>query len=216
MNLTVNTNEFTNAFAGGAALDLDWNGTLNTAMVSNGIIARGASSFGADIANAAANATTSLNFANNQFLGDATNTTVMNVATLGASQIAVSENLAQFQGTGGSGLKFSLGGSSAVNIVANQINDNTDGSTGVLFDSLTGPTTIGFSGNILTLGGAGGMTDRGVIFNSITNPVINGTTQYVILTSAANNLITGTDTLFSKPAGTTSGFLVINSGATPP
>ncbi len=210
MNLGVQLNNFDNSFTGGSAVSVDWNGALAAAINQNGIISSGTSGFGADISNTSSAAATSINMNSNQFAGTGTGATVLRAVTAGPTQVAIANNLTQFSATGGTGYRFNLGASSTVNVQSNVIIDTTDGATGLLFDSLTGPSTVAINNNSFQFANSGALVDRGIIFSSVTAPVIGGTTYFVTLQSSQNNVVHGADTIFSVPAGTTTGHIIIN------
>ena len=124
-------------------------------------------------------------------------------------------NTAQFGAANGIGYRFSAGASSQFTITGNTVTDNAGGATGMLFDSLTGPSTLTISNNTLDLSQQGGATTQGVIFTSITDPIISGTTYYVTLQGTQNNVVQNATVPFSVPAGTTTGSILINNTPEP-
>ena len=111
-------------------------------------------------------------------------------------------------------MEFSLAPNATVELSGNNIFDNTGGATGILFDSVTGPSTIGIDGNSISVPNGGG-PDRGIIFTSVTDPVVSGMTYQVNLTGTQNNTVTGTATPFSVPASTTTGGILVNGAVVP-
>jgi hypothetical protein len=210
MILAVQTNAIDNSFAGGSALDLDWNGSLTTSITQSTIATRGAAGSGIDIVNASSAAATNVTFNNNTMTGTGVNSTAFHVVTNGSSQITANSNLIQFAATGGTGMQFALAPGANVNISNNLIRDTTDGGTGILFDSLVGPSTVTLNNNGVQFADTGGLTDRGIIFASVTTPTINGITYFLTLAGTQTNAVVGADKIFSVPANTTVGKVLVN------
>lgn len=94
-----------------------------------------------------------------------------------------------------------------VNRTGNKFTDTTDGATGMLFDSVTGPGAITINSNTISLANTGGLLDRGIIFSSVpTSFQLHGT---------VSNTVTGADTPFFVPAGSTTGSIIVNGAAVP-
>jgi hypothetical protein len=111
-------------------------------------------------------------------------------------------------------MEFSVGPNGSVALSGNSIFDNTGGATGILFDSVTGPSAIAINGNTIAVPNGGG-PDRGIIFTSVTDPVVGSMTYLVNLTGTQNNSVTGTATPFSVPASTTTGSILVNGVPVP-
>jgi hypothetical protein len=151
---------------------------------------------------------------NNAFAANGGNDVGYHVITAGPSLITYTGNTVQFGGPNGTGMEFSLGPNANVQLSGNILNDNVGGGTGILFDSLTGSSTVGISGNTIAVPNGGG-PDRGIIFTSVTDPVVSGMTFGVTLTSSQNNTVTGTSLPFSVPASTTTGGILVNGTVMP-
>jgi hypothetical protein len=113
----------------------------------------------------------------------------------------------QFDATGSTGFRMSLAASANVNIAGNIILDTTDGGTGMLFDSVVGPGVFRIENNVLDFHDTGALTDRGIIFSSITNTIQ--------LQGSGNNQVINADTPFFAPIGTTSGSIFVNGSPVP-
>ena len=131
--------------------------------------------------------------------------------TAGPSQLAVTNNNVQFGATGGTGFRFSLAPAATLNLADNSVTDTAGGATGVLFDSVSGPAGLTINGNSVTLSHHG----NGIIFSSVTDPVVSGMTYSVGLAGTQNNVIQGADTPFSVPASTTTGGILVNGTVVP-
>ena len=105
--------------------------------------------------------------------------------------------------------------SSNVNVTGNSIIDTTDGATGILFDSITAPSTATISGNTMQLSQNGGLLTQGIVFTSVTDQINSGVTTMVNLAGTQNNVIQGAQTTFFVPTGTTTGQILINGTLMP-
>jgi hypothetical protein len=124
---------------------------------------------------------------------------------VGPAQVNFSNNTVEWDATSGNGFRMSLGPSSTANIASNTFTDTIGGATGVLFDSLTGPSSVTMNNNLMNLFNSG--TDRGIIFSSITNTVqLSGTND---------NRISNAATPFFVPFGTTTGGIFVNGTIQP-
>ena len=124
-------------------------------------------------------------------------------------------NAAQFAATNGTGFRFSLGSSSTVNFTGNALIDSTDGATGLLFDSITAPTSVTISNNQFQLAQNGALLTRGIIFSNVTDTTAGSVTYLMTLSGSNNNIITGANTPFFVPTGTSSGQIFVNGSLVP-
>jgi hypothetical protein len=212
--IQVQSSSFSNAQANTAGINLNWNGNLTGNIQGNSFAGTGGSNTGVLISNASTLSQTSLTIQSNQFAANGGNDVGYHVITAGPSAITLLRNEVQFGGSHGTGLEFSLGAGADLALTQNSIFDNTGGATGILFDSVTGPGTIGINGNTIAVPNGGG-PDRGIIFTSVTDPVVGSMTFKVNLSGSQNNSVTGTATPFSVPAGTTTGSILVNGVAVP-
>lgn len=207
LNLLSQTNTFTNSLTGTAALNVNWNGNLAAVIQQSGFTASGGSNAGVRINNASASGLSSVTMANSTFLGTGGTDTGFFLTTAGAAQVNLVSNIVEFDGTNSTGFRMTLGPSSTVSITGNTIFDNSDGTTGILFDSLTGPGSVRIENNRIDLLNLGGLLDRGIIFSSITNTIqLQGT---------VNNQVLDADTPFFVPFGTTTGTIRVNGNLVP-
>ncbi|WP_010586935.1 inverse autotransporter beta domain-containing protein [Schlesneria paludicola] len=127
------------------------------------------------------------------------------------SLVNISTNTIQFQGTGGTGLRFGLYDKSTDTITTNIITDQAGGATGMLFDSVAANTTTTITGNTITLLAGDSLMHRGIIFTQVT-PTMNLYTPSSQSAGTANAIYNATSTqnLFSMPAGTAVGGIIIN------
>ncbi len=210
----VQSNTFTNGANNTAGINLNWNGNLSATIEGNSFAGTGGSNTGVLINNASTVYQTNITLQSNAFAANGGSDVGFHILTAGPSSITLSSNSVQFGGANGTGMEFSLGPNANVELSGNGIFDNVGGATGILFDSVTGPAAIGIDGNTIAAASGGG-PDRGIIFTSVTDPVVSGMTYQVNLTGSQNNSVTGTATPFSVPASTTIGGILVNGAVVP-
>jgi hypothetical protein len=214
LSLTVQSTSFTNGAANTAGINVTWNGNLTGTIEGNAFAGTGGSNTGVLINNAATLNATNLTLEANQFAANGGNDVGFHLITAGLSSILLDSNEVQFGGSNGTGMEFSLGPNGSLTLTSNSIFDNTGGATGILFDSVTGPSTIAINANTIAVPNGGG-PDRGIIFTSVTDPVVGSMTYMVNLQGTQNNSVTGTATPFSVPASTTTGGILVNGVSVP-
>jgi hypothetical protein len=165
--------------------------------------------------NGSSTGVTTLSYTNNAFASEGGSDTALHVVAAAAAQLNISSNVVEFGATDGTGFRFSVGASSNVNVTSNSIIDTTDGATGILFDSITAPSTATISGNTIQLSQNGGLLTQGIIFTSVTDQVNSGVTTMVNLSGTQNNVIQGAQTPFFVPTGTTTGQIEVNGTLMP-
>jgi len=212
--LQAQTTSFSNSLANTAGINLNWNGNLTGQITGNSFAGMGGSNTGVLINNTSTVFQSTITIQSNQFAANGGSDVGFHLITAGPSSITLANNEAQFGGAHGTGMEFSLGPNASVALSGNSIFDNTGGATGILFDSVTGPGTIAINGNTIAVPNGGG-PDRGIIFTSVTDPVVGSMTYLVNLTGTQNNSVTGTATPFSVPASTTTGTILVNGVPVP-
>jgi hypothetical protein len=210
----IQTTAFSNSAANTAGINLSWNGNLNATIDGNSFAGTGGSNTGVLINNASTVYQSNISLQGNEFAANGGNDVAYHVITAGPSTITFTNNTVQFGGANGTGMEFSLGPNASVELSGNGIFDNVGGATGILFDSVTGPSAIGIDGNTIAAASGGG-PDRGIIFTSVTDPVVGGMTYMTVLSGTQSNTITGTATPFSVPASTTIGGILVNGAVVP-
>jgi hypothetical protein len=206
MNLTVQGDAFSNSLTGTNAVNLNWNGGLSASFNQTTFAVSGGSSTGVLINNASTSALSTIAMTNTSFSGSGTFDTDLHVVTAGTSQINVVNNLAQFAASNGTGFEFSLV-NPTVNIASNTITNSTDGTTGILFDSITGPGSVTINDNLIQLTNQGVLLDRGIIFTNVTNTIQLFGTQ--------DDTVQNAGTPFFAPFGTTTGSILVNGSRVP-
>jgi hypothetical protein len=212
--LTVQSSSFSNGLANTAGINLSWNGNLTGMIAGNSFAGTGGSNTGVLINNASTVSQTTITMQSNQFAANGGSDVGFHLITAGPSSLTLASNEVQFGGANGTGMEFSVGPNGSVALNGNSIFDNTGGATGILFDSVTGPSTIAINGNTIAVPNGGG-PDRGIIFTSVTDPVVGSMTYKVNLTGTQNNSVSGTATPFAVPASTTTGSILVNGVSVP-
>ena len=208
---TATESGFVNSNSGTAAINVNWNGNLSAHGRVELVLRRGGSNTGVHIDASSPTALATVSITNNTYSGEAANDIGYQVITAGPSQLTVTSNTAQFGATGGIGFRFSLAPSATLELATNSVTDTAGGATGVLFDSVSGPSNLDINGNTITLSNHG----SGIIFSSVTDPAVSGMTYTAGLSGTQNNVISGADTPFSVPSGTTSGGFLVNGTVVP-
>jgi hypothetical protein len=206
MNLFAQGDSFTNSLVTTAGMRVTWNGNLAAVVDHSNFITSGGSNLGASITNTSTSALSTIGITNNTFASTSTFDTAFSVTTSSLSQVNVASNLVQFNAANGTGFKVALGPSSIANILSNTISDVAGGATGILFSSLTAPTTVTINGNTLNMTTVGA-PDQGIVFTGLT-----GTIQ---LMGTQNNVITNAATPVIIPIGTTTGGFLVNGSIVP-
>jgi hypothetical protein len=215
VNLIVTGNNIQNTLAGAAGVNVNWAGNLSATISQNAFLVSGGTNTGVLINNSSTTGLTSVAYTNNVFQSEGGSDTALHVITVGAAQLNVASNVAEFAATDGTGYRFSVGPSSSVNVTGNSITDTTDGATGILFDSMTGPSTAVISGNNIQLSNNGALLTQGIVFSSVTDPTNANVTYTVNLSGTQNNTVQGADTPFYVPSGTTTGQISVNGTLMP-
>jgi hypothetical protein len=215
VNLVASGNSFTNQLSGASAINLNVAGTLSATISQNSFVVSGGTNTGVLVNNSSATGVTTLAYTNNIFTSEGGNDTALHVITTGAAQLNVASNEVQFGAQNGTGFRFSVGASSNVTVTGNSIIDTTDGATGILFDSITAPSTATISGNSITLSDNGSLLTQGIIFTSVTDQTTSNVTTLLNLAGSQNNTVQGADTPFYAPTGTSTGQISINGTLMP-
>lgn len=202
MNLVASGGTIENTLSSSAGLKVDWNGTLSASVDDVTFKASGGANAGAVFHNAATAAVTAINFTNSDFKGTGGQDTGLQLITAGPSQINVTGNTFEFDNVQGNGIRLSLGPSATVNLSSNHIFDTVDGTNGIKFDSIAGPSSVTMDGNLIELKNSGNLLDQGIVFASVTNSIQ--------LIGTSNNSVTNSNLPFFVPAGASSGGIVVN------
>ncbi len=215
VNVIAEGNNFRNTLAGTNGINMNWNGNLSATISQNAFLVTGGTNTGVLVNNGATTGLTTVAYTNNVFTSEGGTDTALHVITVGAAQLNVASNEVQFGATDGTGFRFSVGPSSSVNVTGNSIIDTTDGATGILFDSITAPSTATISGNTIQLSNNGSLLTQGIVFSSVTDQTNANVTYQVNLSGTQNNTVQGADTPFYVPAGTTAGQISVNGTLMP-
>jgi hypothetical protein len=215
VNLVAQGNTFQNDAVGTAGINVNWNGTLSATVTQNSFLTTGGSNTGVKINNGASNALSTVAFTNNVFASVGGSDTALNVILAGPGQVNVASNGVQFGAQTGTAFRFSLGTASTVNVTGNTILDSTDGATAMQFDTIAASSNLAVSGNTIQLAQNGAELTSGIIISNVTGTTQGSQNFFLNLSSAANNTISGANTLFFVPTNTTAGKLLINGTPMP-
>jgi hypothetical protein len=215
VNVIATGNNIQNTLSGTMGININWNGNVSATVSQNSFLVSGGTNTGLMVNNNTTAGMTSVAYTNNVFTSEGGTDTAMHVITVGAAQVNASSNEIQFGATNGTGFRFSVGGSSNINVTGNAIIDTTDGATGILFDSIAAPSTATISGNTIQLSNNGALLTQGVVFSSVTDQTSGSVTTLLNLSGSQNNTIQGADTPFYVPSGTTTGQIAINGSLMP-
>lgn len=215
VNVIASGNNIQNTLSGAAGININWNGNLSATVSQNSFLVSGGTNTGVLVNNGSTTGLTTVAYTNNVFTSEGGTDTALHVIAAGAAQVNAASNEIQFGATNGTGFRFSVGGSSNVNVTGNTIIDTTDGATGILFDSITAPSTATISGNTIQLSNNGALLTQGIVFSNVTDQTSGSVTTLLNLSGTGNNTIQGADTPFYVPSGTTTGQISVNGTLMP-
>jgi hypothetical protein len=215
VNVIAENNNFKNTQAGTNGINLNWSGNLSASISQNAFLVNGGTNTGVLVNNASPTGLTTLSYTNNVFTSEGGSDTALHVIAAGAAQLNIASNVVQFGATDGTGFRFSVGPSSSVNVTGNSIIDTTDGATGIIFDSITAPSTATISGNTIQLSNNGGLLTQGIVFSNVTDQINSNVSYLVNLSGTQDNTVQGADTPFYIPTGTATGQISINGTLMP-
>ncbi len=215
VNVIAEGNNIQNTLSGATGIHINWNGNVSASVSQNAFLVSGGTNTGFLVNNASSTGLTTVSYTNNVFTSEGGTDTAMHVVTVGAAQVNAASNEIQFGATSGTGFRFSVGASSNVNVTGNVIIDTTDGATGILFDSITAPSTATISGNSIQLSNNGALLTQGIVFSNVTDQTSGSATTLLNLSGTQNNTIQGASTPFYVPSGTTTGEITVNGTTMP-
>lgn len=136
--------------------------------------------------------------------------------TFGQSLSNISQNDFRFTGGEGRGMDFSLASNAVMSITNNTIVDNTDGGAGIIFSTVAQPSTFTISGNNIGLFDLGNGIEEGIRFNAVAGVVsLFGTQNNLVALGNPNTPGAFIETIFSMPAGTNNGQIIVNGVPVP-
>jgi len=205
--LSIGDSTFTSTASNVSLLDVTTDGRLTLTMSGSRLQSSGSDVVLLDVDSDATDELFTGTFINNLFSPTGSDSTGIRVGTEGQSTVLFDQNTVTFAADRGTGLDLDFGESATFGLYRNVITDNFDGATAVLFRNLRDSSQIEIIGNELNFANLGGLSDRGFIFDSVTGDVrlIGGT----------DNAVNGASTLYSIPAGSTSGSFLINGVRVP-
>ncbi|MBX3441975.1 MAG: right-handed parallel beta-helix repeat-containing protein [Planctomyces sp.] len=195
-------NSVINANRGGAsALKIDWNGPIGLTMDANQITLTESNMTAVDVRGTSATDKLTALIIGTAVNVDGANGRGFHIDAASTSSLNFVGNAMGFNGGNGVGYHMKLNGVAEVALSGNYLVDNAFGGTGVLVDSIAANSSFAFNNNNFEFKSTGLLVDRGIVFSSA------GET---IQLSGSSNSISGATTIFTAPAGKTTGRIRIN------
>ncbi|MFO1020091.1 MAG: inverse autotransporter beta domain-containing protein [Planctomycetales bacterium] len=211
LNLTAFNNTLISRHAGDSALNIAWNGVLSGTIRNNVLQGTADNNTSLTVNNASTSAMTTLTVQQNTIFQDGLNGRGFVLNAAGPTSVTFSQNSLEFSKQGSIGTEFTLPGLSDVKILSNTFTQGVDGDTGLLFHTMTAPSTVQISNNTITMYSTNSLVHRGIVFETV-----NSTTDdKLILQSSQNNIINGASTLMTIPAGSYTGKFLVNGSQIP-
>lgn len=136
--------------------------------------------------------------------------------TFGQSVSTIRSNNFTFTGGEGRGMEFSLAARTDMALVNNTIIDNTDGGAGMIFTSVGQPSSFVINGNNIGLFDTGTGAEEGIRFISVAGTVnLFGNQNNQVVLGNPNTPGAFIETIFSMPAGTNNGQIIVNGVLVP-
>lgn len=206
LNYIFEQNDIEMELASSVAARLNWAGSVNADLSNNLIIGNGINQKGFEIATGDSVDTSTFLLSLNRVGFTEANGTAIDLDTQGPAVASIAQNLIEFSGRDGVGIRVSATKTSSFNLVQNEIYDNAGGATGILFPTLHDGSTVIFNGNLIELSSFNAFVDRGIIISAVTG----ATDPIVTLESSLNNAISGASTTLSVPSNNITGRIIIN------
>jgi hypothetical protein len=184
-----------------------WNGPTTATISNNKFTLTGASMIGVQLVNPSSTDKLTVTAAANTFDFDGSGGIGIKTTAGSTAFLQYQSNTMTFDGTNGIGMQMSLTGAADVWLATNTITDNAGGGTGVLVDTVGSGSRMQLDGNTIQMLSSSATIDRGIIFSAVP-----GTLS---LFSTTNNVVNGTTTPFSMPAGSITGTFLINNVSVP-
>ena len=127
----------------------------------------------------------------------------------GSSTVTVSGNEIIFQGTGGTGMRYGLYGTSSDAITQNTIIDQAGGATGMQFDYVAANSLLSITGNTVEMLLFDKLPNHGFVFTQFA-PTVQLSTPSGAVTNIVYNP-SSIQNVFSGPATGVTGGILINS-----
>jgi hypothetical protein len=219
ISLTAENNTFTNAEFGTMGINLNWNGTVAATVNQNTFTVGGGTNTGVYINNTSTAALTTISYTNNTFTSEGGTDTGLHILAAGPSALDISANTMNFAASSGTGMRFDLGPSATVSITNNSISDTTEGLSGIMFDSISTPSSVELSNNFIQLSHNGGsLIAQGIVFSNVVVTTTGSQANSLTLSGTEGNTVQGAatgDTIFFVPSGTTTGTISVNGTTVP-
>jgi hypothetical protein len=204
------------------AIVVRWNGPTRQIFTTNTITLSGVGpQTGFDVIALSATDVYELNLEGNQIdstvTGQITGQQIgLLMRTFGPSSSVIRANDFRFTGGEGRGMEFSLGANTDMALTNNTIIDNTDGGAGMIFTTVSQPSNFGFNGNTIGLFDTGTGIEEGIRFISVAGTVnLFGNQNNQIVLGNPNAPGAFIESIFTMPAGTNNGQIIVNGVLVP-
>ncbi|MBL8815471.1 MAG: right-handed parallel beta-helix repeat-containing protein [Planctomyces sp.] len=204
------------------AVVLRWNGPAFTNFSTNTILLSGAEAQTAfDLQSLSTTDVYELDLLSNQVNSTVTGTVAgqqigLTLRTFGPSFSDIDNNAFTFTGGEGRGMEFSLAAEAVAVITDNSIIDNTDGGAGMIFTTVSQPSSFTIAGNTIGLFDAGTGIEEGILFNSVAGTVnLFGNQNNIVALLNPNTPNAFIETIFTMPGGTANGTIIVNGVRVP-
>lgn len=222
LNTVFPVNTFDNDRSRDDAIVVRWNGPTFQNYVTNSFIMNGTGPQTAfDLQSLSSTDLYNLNLSGNQLDSTVTGTVTgqqigLLMRTFGPSSASIISNDFRFTGGEGRGIDLTLASQALINVSDNTILDFTDGGAGIIFNSVSQPSTFTISGNNIGLFDTGSGIEEGIRFNAVAGTVnLRGDQNNQVVLGNPNAAGAFIETIFSMPAGTNNGQIIINGDLVP-
>ncbi len=207
LTLQIYDNDIDLSRYGAAGVEIDWDGPIVGSILYNGFESTADLTTAVNVVSTSTSELAELAVVQNLFEFEGDDSVGMRFETAGPATLSAGQNSVVFDGSGGTGLEFLVAPSADIYVYNNTITDNVSGGTGILFTSIAGPSTVTLQANTIDLLSDTAVIDRGIIFTTVTDTVE--------LLSPTNNVVTGATTSFYAPVGSLTGHAYVNGETVP-
>jgi hypothetical protein len=212
---SVNSNVINAYYNGGAPIiGVKWNGTVSLQAAYNTINAYGSGMTGLLVNDASLTGAAAVQAQYNTitFEQGASSGTGISLIAGSTSKIDYEQNNLTFDAPSGIGFRFALAGVSQSDVLyANTVTDNAGGATGMLFDSISGGSSLTIEANTIQLLSTDLTNHQGIVFTAV-NGTSAGSTINFSGSQAYTNYVNNapTQSIFIVPALSATGGFYIN------
>lgn len=206
MAMTIQNNLFQTDRNGDSGIDYTWRGGTTGTIGSNTFQGDDGSNSGLFVNSLSTTQNLNLNINQNKFTFAGGNDTAIDINSAGTSQLTFTQNQIDLLGAGSKGMAFDLTTTNAT-FTGNVINGYHDLSHGILFNTISAPSSVAMNGNTMNFASINSTIHEGLTFTTV-NGVTS--TDKIILSGSQNNVFTGASNNFVYPAGSILGQFKLN------